>query len=105
MAEKRGETEKLKFDFDQANALEIKHKTLGWYRVTSRDFRSFDGPRRTIAPEQVTQGRVNFPMITTLYEGPVYFWGTNKRVEYKDTQTIISSSQMEKLREVSASRG
>jgi hypothetical protein len=61
MSEKRGETEKLKFDFNQAHALEIKHKVLGWYRVTSRDFRSFDGPRRTVAPEKVVQGRVEFP--------------------------------------------
>ena len=104
MAEKRGETEKLKFDFNQAHALEIKTKTLGWYRVTSRDFRSFDGPRRTIAPTQVVQGRVNFPMVTTPYNGPLYYWGTNKEIEYKGSQTIIQSTKMMELREVSQSR-
>jgi hypothetical protein len=104
MAEKRGETEKLKFDFNQAHALEIKHKVLGWYRVTSRDFRSFDGPRRTIAPTQVVQGRVNFPMITTKYFGPVYYWGTNTELEYKGSNTIIQSTKMMKLREISQSR-
>ena len=104
MAEKRGETEKLQFDFNQAHALEIKHKVLGWYRVTSRDFRSFDGPRRTVAPEKVVKGRVNFPMVTTPYNGPLYYWGTNTELEYKGTKTIMSSTKMMELREISKSR-
>ena len=104
MAEKRGETEKLQFDFNQAHALEIKHKVLGWYRVTSRDFRSFDGPRRTIAPEKVVQGRVEFPMITTPYHGPLYYWGTNTELEYQGSRTIMSSTRMMELREISKSR-
>jgi hypothetical protein len=43
-------------------------------------------------------------MITTKYFGPVYYWGTNTELEYKGSNTIIQSTKMMKLREISQSR-
>ncbi len=65
MAEKTGSTEKIKYDFNTASNLEVYMPNLeGWYRVTSREFRSFTGKRRING---------------TKYEGPAYHYGTNKR--------------------------
>ena len=66
MSEKRGFTGQLHYDFDTSNNLEIKLGSGVWYRVTSRDFRSFNGPRRIN----------NVP-----YSGPLYLHGTNEIVE------------------------
>lgn len=60
--EKKGHTEKLHYDFNQAANLEVELDGV-WYRVTPRDFRSFVGSRRISGVE---------------YEGPVYVFGTNK---------------------------
>lgn len=63
--EKRGNTEKLTYDFNTAANLEIWMPSLnGWYRVTSREFRSFNGKRR-----------INHEP----YNGPVFLYATNKR--------------------------
>lgn len=63
--EKTGNTEKLKYDFETAANLEVFMPNLNdWYRVTSREFRSFNGKRRINNVE---------------YEGPVYLYNTNKR--------------------------
>lgn len=61
---KRGETGKLKYDFDQSQHLEIFIEDK-WYRSTAREFRSFDGLRR-----------IN----NDNYEGPVYYFKTNDKV-------------------------
>lgn len=64
--EKTGSTEKLKYDFNTAANLEIFMINLdGWYRVTSREFRSYNGKRR-INEEP--------------YKGPVYLYNTNKKI-------------------------
>tara|TARA_R110002153_G_scaffold3359_1_gene16364 strand:- start:43 stop:333 length:291 start_codon:yes stop_codon:yes gene_type:complete len=67
MSEKKGNTEKVRYDFETASNLEIflPQSKFGWYRVTSSMFRSWTGPRRI--------NEVN-------YSGPVYLFGTNKRV-------------------------
>ena len=63
--EKTGNIEKLVYDFNTASNLEVWMPNLnGWYRVTSREFRSFNGKRRIN----------NEP-----YYGNVYHYGTNKR--------------------------
>lgn len=63
--EKQGQTEKLKYDFNTASNLEVFMPNLNdWYRVTSREFRSFNGKRR-INNEQ--------------YYGNVYHYESNKR--------------------------
>ena len=64
--EKTGNTEKLKYDFNTAANLELFIPNLNdWYRVTSREFRSFTGKRRIHNVE---------------YDGPVYVFNSNKRV-------------------------
>jgi hypothetical protein len=65
MSEKTGNTEKLIYDFNTASNQEVWMPNLdGWYRVTSREFRSFNGKRRINGEE---------------YKGPVYHYATNKR--------------------------
>ena len=54
MAEKRGETVKLIDNYNTAGVLEVKMGDT-WYRTTSRDFRSFDGPRRITEPTAVNE--------------------------------------------------
>jgi hypothetical protein len=64
MSEKRGNIVKLEYDFDTARNLEVYMPNLSnWFRVTSREFRSFNGERRI-------QGKK--------YNGPVYLFGTNQ---------------------------
>jgi hypothetical protein len=63
--EKTGNTEKIKYDFNTASNLEIWMPNLnGWYRVTSREFRSFNGKRRINGEP---------------YYGSVFLYNTNKR--------------------------
>lgn len=77
MSEKTGNTEKLKNDFNDSKLLEVYLPKLdNWYRVTCRDFRSFDGKRRV-------QGEN--------YEGPLYAYGTNRLVKFNNTSTIMGS--------------
>ena len=64
--EKTGNTEKLKYEFETAANLEVFMPNLNdWYRVTSREFRSFTGKRRINNVD---------------YNGPVYVYNSNKRV-------------------------
>ena len=60
MSEKRGlQDQSLKNDYNTAGVLEVwVPKLNGWYRVTSRDFRSFDGKRRITEPTETIQGDV-----------------------------------------------
>jgi hypothetical protein len=63
--EKTGQTEKIRYDFNTASNLEIWMPNLNdWYRVTSREFRSFNGKRRINGEP---------------YYGPVFLYNTNKR--------------------------
>jgi len=67
--EKTGNTEKLKYDFETAANLEVFMPNLNdWYRVTSREFRSFNGKRRINNIE---------------YVGNIYLYGTNKLADLK----------------------
>jgi hypothetical protein len=62
--EKTGNTESLKYDFNTASNLEVFMPNLdGWYRVTSREFRSFNGKRR-----------IN----NESYSGKIYYYATNR---------------------------
>jgi len=63
--EKTGNTEKIKYDFNTAANLEVYMLNLNdWYRVTSREFRSFNGKRRMNGIE---------------YNGSIYHYATNRR--------------------------
>jgi len=75
--EKTGYTEKMEYLFNEAKCLEIYIPNLNrWHRVTPTDFRSFDGKRRIQGEE---------------YEGPLYAYGTNRKVLPKHNNKIISS--------------
>lgn len=104
---KRGELEKLVFPFNTAGSLEIYMPDVDiWYRVTARDFRSFDGKRRITEPVKVELGNVDVPMTTYEYDGPVYVYGTNDQVlDCTGEGTLITSPYWEKMNKVSGSRG
>ena len=74
MSEKRGQTETLKYDFNTALCSEVQLKNDKWYRVTCREFRSFNGPRR------IVRWVKNEPVYEQ-YEGPLYYWNTNIKVK------------------------
>lgn len=104
MAEKRGETEKLRFDFNTAGALEIFMNDK-WTRVTATDFRSFNGKRRITEPTEVILGNVNVDMKTYEYFGPVYQFRTNKVVEFTESGSIEKSSVWDNRLKISQQRG
>jgi hypothetical protein len=76
--EKTGHTEKLKYDFDTSFNLEVFIPNLdNWFRVTSREFRSFTGKRRINEVE---------------YEGPVYIYNTNNLIDgFKFERNVIAN--------------
>ena len=80
MSEKRGQTEKIKFEFNTAGVLEIQYATGGWGRVTAVTFRAYDGPRRITEPQFTEKSNPHVPMRTYLYEGPVYYSGLISRL-------------------------
>lgn len=90
MAEKRGLIVKLEYDFNTAGVLEI-YLNQKWFRVTSKDFRSFDGKRRITEPQYTERYNPYTPMKTYDYFGPVYMLGTNNKVPYKGTGTLVES--------------
>ena len=104
MSEKRGETGKLICDFPTEAVLEVCIKGT-WYRVTSKDFRAFNGPRRITQPQYTELGNVDVPMMTYEYFGPVYTWGTNNVVDYSDTGSLEKSKVWDKARKISENRG
>jgi len=107
MAEKRGETEKLINDFNTAGVLEVYMPNLeGWYRVTAKDFRSFDGKRRITEPIKVEKGNPWVDLRTYDYNGPVFLWGTNNQIldETKEGK-IMTSPYWDKQNKISGSRG
>jgi hypothetical protein len=74
MAEKKGNTGKLIYDFDSSLSCEIEYKPEKWVRVTEREFRSFGGNRRVL--------NKNNPLKTfyEIYKGKVYYFNTNTLV-------------------------
>jgi hypothetical protein len=75
--EKTGHVEKLIYPFNEAKLLEIfLPKSQRWHRVTCIDFRSWDGKRKIQGEE---------------YEGPLYAYGTNRKVLPKHNNKIVPS--------------
>lgn len=96
MAEKTGATVKKLYDFNTSGVLEVNIKG-NWYRVTSNEFRSFDGKRRITEPiKQPGLGESMFdvPMHTYDYNGPVYVLLTNLEVIRMDTETVVTNPEM-----------
>ena len=82
MSEKTGDIEKMEYLFNEAKHLEIYMPGLSrWHRVTPTDFRSFDGKRRIQGKE---------------YEGPLYAYGTNRKVSPKHNNKIVPSKVLTK---------
>lgn len=73
MSEKRGNTEKLIYDFNTARSSEIEYAPGKWVRTTCREFRSFSGNRRILNVDDPNN------VFYETYNGPVYLFNTNKR--------------------------
>ena len=71
MSEKKGQLEKLRYDFDTVKGVFVKMNDK-MYRVTERDFRSFNGERYIF--EKVDGEYQHVP-----YNGPLYYHNTNKK--------------------------
>jgi hypothetical protein len=80
MGEKRGNTVKIKFEFNASALLEVQFKSGDWFRVTPSQFRAYDGPRRITEPTETGLRIIHATMRTYDYEGPLYITGTNKEV-------------------------
>lgn len=71
MAEKRGNLEKLTYDFDTAKCVQGQYRdNEPWYQLTQREFRSFNGKRRIVTWDKGTP-------IYADYDGPIFYFGTN----------------------------
>jgi hypothetical protein len=83
MSEKRGNTVKIIHDFDSCKCLEIYVGSLErWHRVTPREFRSFSGKRR------ITTWDKDDNPIYNEYNGPVYYFMTNKVCKKPDGEKV-----------------
>lgn len=76
MAEKKGFTGKLKYDFPTQKCLEVKLKDK-WYRVTPNEFRSFDTERRIGVGDDMEP-----------YNDIIYYYGTNKVAPQENTGKV-----------------
>jgi len=106
MAEKRGHLEKLVNPFNTSGLLEVYMPKLeNWYRVTSREFRSFDGKRRITEPTEVVKSKPEVKMRTFEYFGPVFLWGTNMVLDEPTNEgVLIESPYYEEMMKKSGSR-
>jgi hypothetical protein len=82
LSEKRGNTVKLVYDFNEARCCEIEYKPGKWIRTTARDFRSFDGNRRILNVDNPDNA------FYEQYDGPLYLFGTNKKTTKTHTHQI-----------------
>jgi hypothetical protein len=81
MGEKKGQTEKLKYDFPTEKECQVMLNDK-WYRATPRDFRSW-GSRR-----QIIYNNPDRTQTFEEYEGPVYYWNTNKICKEPDNNGV-----------------
>ena len=107
--EKRGQIEKMRYDFPTEAVLEVQIKSK-WYRVTSREFRSFDGHRRLTMPtQQPGLGMKNLDELEFVtYDCdhlPLYMFGSNKEVVKTWNEKMVSTPYYEETNATSASRG
>ena len=99
MAEKRGFTGKLIFDFNPTAVLEIQYNGEdAWYRVTAETFRSFDGKQRYTEPAYAQRGIMSVPMNVTEYDGPVYIYKTNTQAPKQNLGKTITEPLNQQLR-------
>lgn len=76
--EKKGFTGKLEhWGYETHWSLEIEASNGTWYRVTERDFRSYNGKRRYTYPGKTELGNPFQELITEEYHGPYYYYEEN----------------------------
>ena len=91
---------KLEFPFE-GDLLEIQNEKGKWLQTTRITFRSYDGPRRitkydtklTINPldnQNVTTGSLTYD-----YEGPIYYYGSNREGGWRGTFKVLYSQELE----------
>jgi len=99
--------EKMVYDFPTEGVLEVQIKGK-WFRVTSREFRSFDSNRRYSVPKQ--QPGIGMPdvenleFITIDYTGPLFMYATNKEVHKTFDEKIVNSPYYSSAFNISQSR-
>ena len=94
MGEKRGFTGKLTYDFEVSALLEVQTDRGTWARVTARDFRSWDGPRRLTVNYMDESTKTSVLGEPQPYHGPLYIYGTNTQVEYHESFKPISGERI-----------
>ena len=94
MGEKRGFTGKLTYDFEVSALLEVQTNRGTWARVTARDFRSWDGPRRITVNYMDESTKTSVLGEPQPYHGPLYIYGTNTQVEYHESFKPISGERV-----------
>jgi hypothetical protein len=75
MAEKRGQTVKLVYDFPTQLSTEIRYEDGTWNRVTPNRFRSYNGLRRIYYFDREGKGEYKE------YNGPVYYFDSNIKLK------------------------
>ena len=81
MSEKKDKPVKIKFDFPEHLGCEIFSPGLDrWHRVTPNEFRSYVGKRRILHLEGDIKQNTNVKAIYRDYDGPVYLYGSNKKI-------------------------
>lgn len=94
MAEKRGATGKLIYDFPTQAVLEVKLNNK-WYRTTAKDFRSFDGDRRYTEPIKqpgLNESLINVKTHTIEYNGPLFAYDSNEKLPKMNSGCIHSNA-------------
>ena len=74
MAEKKGNTVKLIYDFPTQLSTEV-FSSGEWVRVTCRHFRSFNGPRRIMKFNRQNESYYED------YNGPIFLYETNLKLK------------------------
>jgi hypothetical protein len=79
MAEKKGNTVKLKYDFPSQRSCEVYIPSLeNWFRVTPREFRSWVGSRRIL--HITNESKLDQKTHYEEYDGPTYLFESNIKI-------------------------
>jgi hypothetical protein len=88
MAEKRGQTVKLIYDFPTQLSTEIGYEDGFWARVTCNRFRSYNGLRRILYLNEEGKGEYKD------YNGPVYYFDSNIVLKDKTKKGYVYLNDM-----------
>ena len=98
--QKQFDKAKLEFPFE-GDLFEIQTEAGKWLQTTRVTFRSYDGPRRitnyntelTIDP--LVYQNVSTGSITQDYDGPIYYYGSNREGGWRGTFKVVYSQELE----------